>query len=544
MGKITVQSFRKLFLIIAFTNVGLVSAQEQYQIQSAIDSTSIEIGSVINYAIQVQDNKDKLVVFPDDKSFSPLEVIKSFKIDTLDEGGKYRLLKQYALTQFDTGHYTIPKQRVIIGDKTLFTDSLQVEVRDVILDSLKLAPIKGIMPVEDLSETDWSKIIYWIIGVLLVAGLVAFLLWKYGKQKEIPESELPAYDRAKLALNRVDGNTLLAENKFKEFYSQLTDAAKSYLDEGIAENALESTTDELIENIEQLAKSGRLGLKKDKIAQFASMLQTADFAKFAAINPSLEAAKADKAFITSFIDEVENTKPELSEEEKLQNEAYRKEQEVKRKREKNSVIALVASSIVLWGVVLLFTFKDVQFGMIKDIIYSRSTNGWLKKDWFVSSYGVPSISISSPDVLERRQVKISQEQQQLILGNQMYTFGGIPERFFAQLNTISFRQQIDVSTEQIFETMPQLLAQFSPENITKNEEDVIAASSEKGKKFYGQLEVTQPETKIKVKLNYSTLIFTEDGGAQVFLILYEMNDSAAKKVADRMLDSVKFNSGS
>ena len=34
------------------------------------------------------------------------------------------LIKKYGLTQFDSGRYTIPKQKVLIGDKEFYTDSL------------------------------------------------------------------------------------------------------------------------------------------------------------------------------------------------------------------------------------------------------------------------------------------------------------------------------------------------------------------------------------------------------------------------------------
>lgn len=540
MNMITIQLYKQLFLaVFVFLSV-TIYGQEQYQVQSAIDSTSIEIGSVINYAIQVQGNRDKLVVFPDNKSFSPLEVIKALKVDTLDEGGRYRLLKQYALTQFDTGHYTIPKQKVIIGDKSFFTDSLKVEVRDVLLDSLKIEPIKGIMPVEDLSETNWVKIIYWILGILFVAALVAFLIWKFAKDKPIPESELPAYDRAKLALSRFDGKALLEENKYKEFYSKLTDAAKGYLDEDVSENALESTTDELIETLKELSKKGKIRLKKETILQFEKTLQTADFAKFAAINPSLETAKTDKQFITAFIDAVEKGKPELSEEEKLQNEAYRLEQEKKRKRQRKKMIAWVTAGVILIGG--LTYLGSVKAGAVLDLIYSRSTNGWLKKDWFTSSYGVPSISVSSPDVLERRQVEIPKEQQQMILGNQVYAFGGVAQKFYALLNTISFRQKIEVTPEQATAAIPQLLAQYKPENLTQSNEEIEIAGGVKGTKVSGDFEVTVPTINVKIILDYTAFVFTEKDGAQIVFVAYEKNDKAAKKVADRMLNSVKFNS--
>ncbi len=539
MIKLRVYFSRNLLFLVSFLMASVASGQ----VQSAIDSTSIEIGSVINYAIQVQGNKDKLVVFPDNKSFSPLEVIKSSKIDTLDEAGRYRLLKQYALTQFDTGHYTIPKQRVLIGDKTFFTDSLEVEVRDVLLDSLKIEPIKGIIPVEDLSETNWAKIIYWILGVLLVAALVGFLIWKFGKQRPIPESELPTYDRAKLALIRINEKALLSENKFKEYYSKLTDVAKGYLDEGVAENALESTTDELVSSLKELVKKGKVRISKDNISRFERTLQTADYAKFAAINPSQEDAKFDKKFIQEFIDVVERGKPELTEEEKLQNEEYRKEQEDKRKRQRIKLISAVVAFIIVGGATAYVVSKKT--GAILDMVYSRSTNGWLKKDWFTSSYGVPSISISSPDVLVRRQAEASKEQQQVLLGNQIYTFGGIPEKFYALLNTLTFRQKVDVSLEDLAsQVIPQLLAQYKPENLTQDTQEIEIFGDIKGIKVFGQFDVTVPVLNVELSFDYDALLFAEEGGVQVMFVAYDKKDKAAKEVAERMLNSVKFNSGS
>ena len=165
-----------IFTLLIMFYLGTISAiaQNQFQVRSAIDSTSVKMGAVINYAIQVEGNKGKDVLFPEGESFSPLEVLESFKIDTLDEGGKYRLLKQYALTQFDTGHYYIPQQKVTVGGKTFLTDSLKVEIRDVVVDTskVKLYDVKGLMTVEDLSGTNWKRIILWTLGILLLVCLL------------------------------------------------------------------------------------------------------------------------------------------------------------------------------------------------------------------------------------------------------------------------------------------------------------------------------------------------------------------------------------
>ena len=53
------------------------------QIKSAIDSTSIQIGEEIKLKLSVEVEATDLVVFPETKSVGLLEVIASYKIDTL-----------------------------------------------------------------------------------------------------------------------------------------------------------------------------------------------------------------------------------------------------------------------------------------------------------------------------------------------------------------------------------------------------------------------------------------------------------------------------
>ena len=61
------------------------------QVTSAIDSSSIKIGEQITYHIQVETDTTSLVVFPEGQTFSPLEMIESYKVDTLKKSDKYHL---------------------------------------------------------------------------------------------------------------------------------------------------------------------------------------------------------------------------------------------------------------------------------------------------------------------------------------------------------------------------------------------------------------------------------------------------------------------
>lgn len=533
---------RSVFLTLCVSFLSFsISAQEQYQIRSAIDSTSIEIGSVVSYAIQVQDNKDKVIVFPEGDSFSPLEVIKSFKVDTLDEGGRYRLLKQYALTQFDTGHYTIPRQKIVIGNKTFYTDSLKVEVRDVVVDTSKqkLYPIKGLQAVEDLSETNWWRIIYWTLGILALIGLVAFLYWKFGGKKKLNEKDLPAYDQAVLALQRIEVDTLIEAKEYKKLYSQLTDVAKSYLDKEISDNALESTTDEIVDILQKLMKKGKLSIKQSTLDGFKQTLQTADFAKFAAISPSEDVAKKDRQFIREFINSVEEGKPELTEEEKLQNEAYRLEQEKKQKEARQRKTILAGVMALFAGILTFLAVTNYEAGL--DFVLKRTGNTLLRKNWITSTYGVPGIQVTTPEVLTRQPIKLEGQQQQMFLGNQLYTYGGFGDKFYLVVNTMSFRQDAGFTLDNSSEFVSQYLnTSLKAKNVILKDEDFETIDGNKAKKVYGSLTLTIPKIETEIDMDYTTLVFTEGNGIQHVTMFYIADDKGSVKVMERIINSVEI----
>ena len=235
------------------------------QVKSEIDTTKIKIGEQITYKIQVEADTTDLVVFPEGQTFMPLEMIESYKVDTTKNNAKFNLIKTYGLTQFDSGSYTIPKQKIIIGDNTFFTDSLNVDVYTVSVDTTKqrLYDIKPLMEVEK-AQSDWWKFL--LIG-LLILSLSAFILyWFIWRKKPLTEEEeialLPPYARAKLALQKLDESDYLQRAELKDYYSELTFIIRKYLDEKVYDRALESTTDELVERLNMLSDAHQIELSK------------------------------------------------------------------------------------------------------------------------------------------------------------------------------------------------------------------------------------------------------------------------------------------
>ena len=171
------------------------------QVKASIDSTSIKIGQQITYKIEVETDTVNSVVFPVGQSFMPLEMIEAYKTDTTKQQDKYTLIKKYGLTQFDSGRYVIPKQKVIIAGKQYITDSLLVNVNNIVVDTTKqkLYDIKPMIAVQK-PASDWWK--YLLLGILILSLIGFIIYWFVWRKKPLTEEEqialLPHYDRAKL----------------------------------------------------------------------------------------------------------------------------------------------------------------------------------------------------------------------------------------------------------------------------------------------------------------------------------------------------------
>ena len=144
-------NFIKLILIISLT--GVTTSMMSQKLVTSIDSTSIFIGEEITYKLEVHSDTLSLIKFPESKSFIPMEVLKTYDSDTIISNEKYIISKKYGLTNFDAASYILPKQKVVFGDTTLFSDSKKIEVKLVEVDTSKQG-LYEIKPNIEMSKLD------------------------------------------------------------------------------------------------------------------------------------------------------------------------------------------------------------------------------------------------------------------------------------------------------------------------------------------------------------------------------------------------------
>jgi len=524
------------------------------QVKSSIDSTSIKIGAQVTYKIEVDTDTTSLVIFPEGQTFSPMEMIESYTIDTTKNKDRYNLIKKYRLTQFDSGKYTIPKQKVIISSKEFYTDSLKVEIREIVVDTTKqgLYDIKPIIEV-DKSIGNWWK---YVLLILLAIALIGFLLWWFiWRVKPLTKEEkialLPPYDRAKLALKQLDESNYLQNENLKGYYSDLTFIIRKYLDEKVYDRALESTTDELVSRLNLLKDGNQIELSKDDIRNIETILKRADLVKFAKGTPDVALATIDRNTIDLEIDHVKEALPEPTEEEKLLDKQYKEDQE---RRNKTKKILLTIGIIVflLIGTLVGLGYK-YGFSFVKDTILGHESKELLEGEWVTSEYGFPPITITTPKVLKRIEIPTAEGQENQPKPSS-FSYGTMLDAFNVTVSTIQFPKQTkqaetqdeanspDVDLATISEKALQSMEAQGAKNIVALKDKFTTPNGAEGLKSYGTMNIPVAVGSDKLKeAKFSFLLFTAQNVLQQVVIIYPEEDTYADDIVERILNSIELN---
>ncbi len=527
---------RNLILLFVF----FFAIASHAQVTSSIDSTSVLIGEEIQYRIVVQADSTDMVVFPEGQTFMPLEVIESYKIDTTYGQAKYRLIKKYGLTQFDSGKYTLPPQQVIINNKTFLTDSLKIEVRDVVVDTTKqkMFDIKPAIEV-DRPPFDFKQLLYWLLPVLILLGALGYFLLRRKKRKEAAEKQLPPYEEALVALQELDNSQLLKENKSKEYYSHLTEIVKRYLDREVDDSALESTSDELIARLQLHKDAGNFEFDDETIRHLDQILKRADLVKFAKMQQEVGQAEADRKTIEEVINETHEAIPEPTEEELLANEQYLEELRKKQQRKRQLLTITGIFAVIILGGIIYGSIKG--FDNLKDAVLGNDIRELSEGRWIKSEYGNPSVIIETPEVLTRVPVEIPEGLNTIIKEMSTFSFGEKGDPVQVTVTTSKFTQPQEVNLEDALEGSLAELEKGGAKNMLVKREEFETDKGIKGIKAYGEFNVQISDTEVrKEQSQYELLLFSQKDGIQQVLIVYEDDKRFAEGIKKRIVDSIEL----
>lgn len=317
-----------MLLLWAVMAVGLFSAKAQaapVTVKARLDSAQMMMGRVTTLRMEVVQDKNVKGAFEAFRHPSPdglvtvcgdsVELNMGFKLDTLDLGsGRIQINYAIPVQSFDSGLYRLPEFVYVTGRDSVRSNAVTLKVIPV--NVAADAQISGYADVMGPSESSVFDILpdfivdfWWIILIiLLVIALTVYGILRYRKKGTLlPKKPEPSpYAVAIGSLQRLKSRKLWEQGMEREYFTELTEILRVYLDRRFGINAMEMTTNQIID---KLGSDKRIKDKRDYVRQVLNM---ADFVKFAAVRPLPD--DNVKAFDNA-VRFVEETKPEEKPEE-------------------------------------------------------------------------------------------------------------------------------------------------------------------------------------------------------------------------------------
>ena len=515
-------------------------AQESPKIHTEVDTTAIRIGEQIRWTLTVEVDTTSQVIFPEGQTFAPLETVEAYRTDTTRRDARMELMKTYALTQFDSGAYLLPSQRIEIDGKGFFTDSLFVSVASVPVDTTE-QKMYDIKPMRDLegSSLGWLKWVGWFLLIALIAGGIYW--WFFIREKPLtPEEEealLPPYERAMLNLKKLEESRYLIQDEFKAYYTELTEIVRAYLEEEVEIDALESTTSQLMDKLEMLKDAGRLELHEETLVKFRRILETADLVKFARSKPDLKQAETDRETMTEIVRDTKEAIPEPTEEELMEQEAYRQAIALEKRRKRIWIGAASLAGILLIGGISAVSYFGLS--QVRETLFGTPTKSLMEGEWIASSYGYPPIILETPDVLVRKNMPIPEEASETIRDMDVFAYDNPKARLSILTRSVTLN---DVTAEPDFEqSVEEILLQYEAQgarNLITKQEEFTTVSGVTGIRVYGNGWMQLPDSQSEIKANYTILVFGGKGFIQQVILSWEEGDPYSDAIVERILKTL------
>lgn len=537
----------KLYILFLLTSVALFAQPKK--VTTSIDTTKNKIGAEFKLTLKADVDTLSKVKFPNSKFFGALEVIQSYKIDTVRKGSRYELIKKYGLTQFDSGKYTIPRIPVMINGKASFSDSIKVEVNDVKVDTLK----QKMYDIKDIAQVESPMGTWWIYVLIVIAiGVIGFFIYKFIKKIQPKEKvEVFVYktpiEKATTLLQQLESKELWQKGEIKNYYSELTDIARNYIEEEIHIPAMESTTSELIEGLRRAAKQQKLKLSNETVENLEKVLKQADLVKFAKVKPLEFEIEEDKKRISNSIVTIHKSIPEVVEDDDelaLWNEQQKELARLQKLKKQKRVRIITTIGIVLGMIVIalgsLIYFKG--FDYVKDNLIGHPTKDLVEGEWIYSEYGNPGVKVETPKVLKRLDVSkmMPKEVMAVVKEAQMFGYGSMFDSFYILVSTTTFKQEGTVDLEKSIEGSLKAMEARGAQNIIVKTEDFGTQKGITGKKAYGTMTTFDPVQKKSEKMYYEVLVFGQNGGLQQILIMHREGDKYGQQISERVLNSTEL----
>lgn len=316
---------KKSLVFILFMAIA-IGVRAQVQVETKIDSMEILIGEQTNLTLSVSMKKGRSLQMPE---FAPsqfitpgVEVLSTNQADTAElDDDMVQVNKVYTLTSFDENLYYLPEMAVKVDGKEYKSKSLALKVITMPVDTLHP---ENFFPPKDVQDnpfqwSEWSGI-FWMSVLMVLLICAAFYLRLRLKDNKpiiahvrIVKKILP-HQKAMTEIEIIKAERMASSEDQKAYYTRLTDTLRVYIEERFGFSAMEMTSSEIIERLQQAED-------RKMIDELRELFTTADLVKFAKYSTLINENDANLVNAIEFINTTklenvpttERVEPKLSE---------------------------------------------------------------------------------------------------------------------------------------------------------------------------------------------------------------------------------------
>ena len=330
-----------IMTMVTLAILAVIPAKGAVQVKARLDSVNLLMGNVTMLYLEAVQDKGKpggFTIFRNADAAQgyvgvcgdSIELRTSFSIDTVELGSnRIQLNYKVPVQAFDSGTYRLPEFVYVSESDSARSNALTLNVIPVKVTADD--PIAGFARVaEPENPSIFDKVPNWLADwwwlILIVALAAAGGWWAYKRYKKEgtvlrKKPEPTPYETALRQLKELKNKNLWEMGREKEYFTDLTDILRVYLDRRFGINAMEMTSREIMDHL----YNSDVKDKRDYVRQ---ILSVADFVKFAKVRP----LPADNiAAYENALKFVEETKPEEKPEPTTQEMAPEKTSKPKKK---------------------------------------------------------------------------------------------------------------------------------------------------------------------------------------------------------------------
>lgn len=282
---------RWILMIGLMLGLGGMASAQQVEASAKVQDDHVAVGKPFSldltmkvpYGYYVEWNE-----FATDTLSAQLDILKRGEIQrTADADSNIVVQQQLTLMTFDTGYVQVPSVALTYAKSAenqmrmkAYTEPILLYSSTITVDTTQA--FRPMMPPIE-QPVSMKEVFPWILGVLLLAlaGLAVWYFVKHRKPKLDENGEpvkgpvTPPYYKAIGDLESLKQQKLWQTGKVKEYYSNLTDIAREYIEGQFKLNAVEMTTDDILQEVRELDFNPEL------FGKLKGTMELADLVKFA-----------------------------------------------------------------------------------------------------------------------------------------------------------------------------------------------------------------------------------------------------------------------